>query len=46
MYSLKGEHVFLRALESNDLDFLYQIENSTDVWEISGTTTPYSRQVD
>tara|TARA_R110002050_G_scaffold16019_1_gene48886 strand:+ start:13486 stop:14010 length:525 start_codon:yes stop_codon:yes gene_type:complete len=45
MYSLKGEHVFLRALESNDLDFLYQIENSTDVWEISGTTTPYSRQV-
>ena len=45
MYSLKGEQVFLRALEADDLDFLYQIENNTQVWEISGTTTPYSRQV-
>lgn len=45
MYSLRGEHIFLRALEAGDLDFLYQIENNTEVWEISGTTTPYSRQV-
>ncbi len=45
MSSLKGEHVYLRALESSDLDFLYQVENNTDVWEISGTTTPYSKHV-
>ena len=45
MFSLKGEHIYLRALESDDLDFLYKIENNTEVWEISGTTTPYSRQV-
>ena len=27
MVTLKGEHVFLRALEPEDLDFVYQIEN-------------------
>lgn len=45
MLSLKGEHIRLRALEPGDLDFLYELENDTGVWEISGTTTPYSRQV-
>ena len=45
MYSLKGEKVYLRALEPSDLDFLYQLENSTEVWEVSGTTAPYSKQV-
>lgn len=45
MLSLKGEHIYLRALESKDLDFLYQLENNLDVWEISGTTTPYSKNV-
>ncbi|MBU2996009.1 GNAT family N-acetyltransferase [Cellulophaga baltica] len=45
MFSLKGEHIYLRALELSDLNFLYKIENNTDVWEISGTTTPYSKQV-
>jgi diamine N-acetyltransferase len=45
MYSLKGEHIYLRAIEPTDLDFLYKIENNIDVWEISGTTTPYSKQV-
>ncbi len=45
MWSLKGEHIRLRALEPDDLDFLYELENNTDVWEISGTTTPYSRNI-
>ena len=45
MYSLTGAHTYLRALEPEDLDFLYSLENDPDVWEISGTTTPYSRQV-
>ncbi len=45
MYSLNGEKVFLRALEPSDLDFLYQLENNVAIWEISGTTTPYSRQI-
>ena len=42
---LKGENIYLRALETEDLNFLYRLENDTNLWEISGTVTPYSRQV-
>lgn len=45
MLTLKGEHIFLRALEPEDLDFLYRLENDPGIWEISGTTAPYSKQV-
>ena len=45
MLSLKGEHIYLRALEPKDLDFLYQLENDTSIWEISGTVKPYSKKV-
>ena len=43
MVTLKGEHIYLRALESEDLDFVFAIENDETVWELSGTQTPYSR---
>jgi len=43
MVTLKGEHIFLRALEPEDLDFIYEIENNQDIWEISNTITPYSK---
>ena len=43
MISLKGEHIYLRALEPEDLDFIHEIENSQDIWEISNTITPYSK---
>jgi len=45
MLSLKGEHIYLRALEPEDLDFLYQLENDPEIWEISGTATPYSKHI-
>ncbi|NAS30914.1 GNAT family N-acetyltransferase [Flavobacteriaceae bacterium R38] len=45
MLTLKGDAVFLRALEPTDLDFLYKLENDESVWEISETQTPYSRYV-
>ncbi len=45
MVRLKGKSVYLRALEPEDLQFLYELENNPDVWEISGTVTPYSRHV-
>ena len=45
MLNLQGKHIHLRALEPSDLDFLYELENNTDIWEISGTTTPYSKHV-
>jgi len=35
----------LRALEPEDLDFLYEIENNESVWEVSNTQTPYSKWV-
>lgn len=45
MVTLKGEQTYLRALEQKDLDFLYALENDTNVWEVSGTVTPYSKDV-
>jgi len=43
--TLKGQNIYLRALEPLDLDFLYELENNPEIWEISGTITPYSKQV-
>lgn len=43
MVTLKGEHIYLRALELEDLDFVYEIENDTSFWELSDTQSPYSR---
>ena len=45
MVSLQGNKVKLRALEKEDLDLLFELENNPSVWEISGTITPYSRDV-
>ena len=45
MVTLQGEQIYLRALEQKDLDFLYELENNTGVWEVSGTITPYSKNV-
>ena len=43
MVTLKGEHIFLRALEPEDLEFVHEIENDEIIWEISNTHTPYSK---
>lgn len=45
MITLTGENIFLRALEATDLDFLYRVENSEALWEVSNTTTPYSKYI-
>ena len=45
MKLLEGAHIKLRALEPEDLEFLYALENDPDIWEVSGTLTPYSRKV-
>ena len=37
--------VRLRALEPEDLDFLYRIENDEALWDCGTTNLPYSRQV-
>lgn len=43
MTTLKGEHIYLRALEKEDLDFIHAIENDEELWELSQTIVPYSR---
>ncbi len=43
MKTLQGQHIYLRALEPEDLEFVYRLENDESVWEISQTQTPYSR---
>src|SRR6476620_5285649 len=43
MLTLKGKTVYLRALEPNDLEFVYAVENDEAIWNVSNTQTPYSR---
>lgn len=35
--------MILRALEPEDLELLYTIENDPDLWDVAATATPYSR---
>lgn len=37
--------VSLRAMEPEDLDFLYDIENDREVWNVGNASVPYSRYV-
>lgn len=43
MITLKGNTIYLRALEPEDLEFVYAIENNESIWNLSNTQTPYSR---
>jgi len=43
MVTLQGETLFLRALEPEDLAFVYAVENDESIWEVSNTQTPYSK---
>lgn len=40
---LVGKHVSLRAMEPEDLEILYTLENDTTNWDISSVNVPYSR---
>lgn len=40
-----GKKIKLRALEPSDVEILYRWENTTDVWNLSNTLTPYSKNV-
>ncbi|MCB0443942.1 MAG: GNAT family N-acetyltransferase [Flavobacterium sp.] len=42
MSTLKGKNIYLRALEPDDLGFIYSLENDTSIWEVSQTQVPYS----
>lgn len=40
---LSGEWVRLRAMEPEDLELIYKVENLTDFWLCGSTNVPYSR---
>ncbi|MGB0404474.1 MAG: GNAT family N-acetyltransferase [Salibacteraceae bacterium] len=40
---IKGNSIYLRALEPEDIDLLFEWENNVDVWKISDTIHPFSR---
>lgn len=43
MITLIGEHVYLRALEPEDINYLYDLENDENLWKVSSTIAPFSR---
>ena len=43
--TLCGKKINLRALEPEDLEFLYKSENDESLWEVSHTQTPFSKFV-
>ena len=43
MKTLEGKHINLRAIEPEDLSFLFEIENNEDFWEVSHTAAPFSK---
>ncbi len=42
MTNLQGQKIILRAVEPSDVKSLYEWENDTVIWGVSGTTTPFS----
>lgn len=45
MLTLRGDLVRLRALEPEDLDFLFKAENTEQLWGLSQTQTPFSKHI-
>jgi diamine N-acetyltransferase len=43
--NLQGENIALRALEPEDLAFLFSVENDTAGWELSNTQAPFSKHI-
>lgn len=39
---MNDEMIVLRALEPEDLEYIYKWENDMDLWEVSDTLTPFS----
>lgn len=40
---MNDENILIRALEPEDLEYLYEWENNMELWNVSDTVTPYSR---
>lgn len=44
-HNMKGKTISLRALEPTDLDILYKWENDANLWMVTDTMAPFSRQM-
>lgn len=42
---MKTEHIHLRALEPEDISYLYKWENDPLVWNVSNTIVPFSKYI-
>ena len=42
---LENDIIKLRALESDDIDLLYEWENNISIWMISNTLVPFSKYI-
>ncbi|MCI5056521.1 MAG: GNAT family N-acetyltransferase [Flavobacteriales bacterium] len=42
---IKGENIFLRALETSDVDLIYSWENDPEIFSISGNREPLSKTI-
>lgn len=40
---MSRDKITLRAMEPEDLELLYQIENNRELWDVGRTNVPYSR---
>ena len=45
MKTLRGSRCYLRALEPEDLDTIYAVENDEGLWYVGETLVPFSRYV-
>lgn len=45
MMQLQNEDVILRALEPEDIDLLFELENDTVLWKYSNRSQPYSKHL-
>lgn len=41
---LSGPNIFLRELQPVDVDVMFNWENDTENWKVSGTTKPFKRE--
>ncbi|MCD7714519.1 MAG: GNAT family N-acetyltransferase, partial [Prevotella sp.] len=40
-----NSNVILRAIEPDDLDLLYNVENDRTLWQLGNTNEPYSKEL-
>ena len=42
---LANERIYLRAVEPEDLDLMYEMENDPQTWDVTNFSVPYSKYV-